>query len=195
VELTFAPLALIGRLRPWVWSLMLVMHLSLIGVIDFADLSLAMVVPHLFTFNPAWVRPQEASGAEMIFYDGHCGLCHHAVRFVLAEDHIGDTFRFAPLASEAFRAAVREADRIALPDSLVVLTAEGLLLTRSAAVLHILRRLGGVWRLLGDVVGIVPVGVRDRVYDGIARVRHRLFRSPAEICPIVPADLRGRFRA
>ncbi|HJY83632.1 MAG TPA: HTTM domain-containing protein, partial [Candidatus Binatia bacterium] len=50
LELAFAPLALIRPLRPWLWGLMLVMHLSLIVVIDFADLSFGMVMLHLFTF-------------------------------------------------------------------------------------------------------------------------------------------------
>jgi predicted DCC family thiol-disulfide oxidoreductase YuxK len=194
VELVFAPLALFSRLRPWLWGLMLAIQVSLITVIDFADQSLAMVMLHLFTFDPAWVRPQKASGAEMIFYDGHCGLCHQAVRFVLAEDGTGDIFRFAPLDSEAFRAAVRASDRAALPDSLIVLTTDGLLLTRSAAVLHLLRRLGGVWRLLGNVLSVIPTPVRDRVYDKIARIRHSLFRAPAQACPLVPANLRGRFQ-
>ena len=195
LELAFAPLALSGRLRPWLWGLMLAIYLSFIIVSDFADLSLGMVMLHLFTFDPTWVRPRKASGTEMLFYDGHCGLCHGAVRFILAEDRAGDSFHFAPLASDSFRAAVREPDRAALPDSLIVLTTDGVLLTRSAAVLHILRRLGGVWRLLSSVVNAVPAPVRDRVYDGIARVRYRLFRAPAETCPLVPADLRRRFQS
>jgi hypothetical protein len=53
-ELTFAPLALFRRLRPWLWGMMLLMHLSLIAIIDFADLSLGMVMIHLFTCDPAW---------------------------------------------------------------------------------------------------------------------------------------------
>jgi hypothetical protein len=56
LELTFAPLALVPRLRPWLWLTMLLMHLSLIGLIDFADLSLGMVILHLFTFNPGWIK-------------------------------------------------------------------------------------------------------------------------------------------
>jgi hypothetical protein len=56
LELAFAPLALIRRLRPWLWSLMLAMHLGLILVIDFADLSLGMVMLHVFTCDPGWIR-------------------------------------------------------------------------------------------------------------------------------------------
>ena len=171
------------------------MQLSLIVIMDFADLRFGMVMLHLFTFDPAWVRPRKAAATELLFYDGHCGLCHRAVRFVLAEDRTGDTCGFAPLDSAAFRAAVPEPDRVALPDSLIVLTAEGALLTRSAAVLHLLRRLGGLWRLLASVVAVVPTVVRDGLYDGIACLRYRLFRAPAEVCPLVSANLHGRFKA
>jgi len=54
-EILFAPLALWGRARPYLWAGMLTMHLGLIVLIDFADLSLGMVMLHLFTFDPKWV--------------------------------------------------------------------------------------------------------------------------------------------
>jgi hypothetical protein len=65
LELSFAPLALLRRLRPWLWGVMLLMHLSLIAIIDFADLSLGMVMIHLFTCDPAWFtsrQPEAATG-------------------------------------------------------------------------------------------------------------------------------------
>jgi predicted DCC family thiol-disulfide oxidoreductase YuxK len=192
LELGFAPLALIRRLRPWLWALMLFMHLSLIVVIDFADLSLGMVMLHLFTFDPVWV-PAVQAPTETLFYDGHCGLCHRFVRFVLAEDRTGAAFRFAPLGGAAFQKQVPEAERPGLPDSVVVATAGGGLLTRSAAALHVLRRLGGVWRLLAVLAGFVPGVVLDKLYDGVARIRHRLFRPPAAACPLLPPPLRARF--
>jgi hypothetical protein len=61
LELGFAPLALFRRLRPWLWGLMLCMHLGLILLIDFADLSLGMVMVHLFTFDPAWIKPRSTA--------------------------------------------------------------------------------------------------------------------------------------
>jgi predicted DCC family thiol-disulfide oxidoreductase YuxK len=39
----------------------------------------------------------------------------------------------------------------------------------------------------------VPKSLRDSVYDLIASVRHRLFRAPAEACPIAPRELQARF--
>ena len=129
---------------------------------------------------------------EIIFYDGRCGLCHRFVRFVLTRDQ-SEAFHFAPLESELFRARVPENNRVALPDSLVLLTTDGTILTRSEAVLHILRRLGGVWRLLASLIGAIPITGRDWLYDQIARIRHRLFRRPQDSCPIVPTHLRDRF--
>ncbi len=115
------------------------------------------------------------------------------MRFILARDHTGEAFRFAPLDSDTFRAALSDTARASLPDSLIVQTDNGMILMRSDAVLHVLRRLGGLWRALGIVGRLIPRALRDNVYDGIARRRHRLFQAPAASCPMIPADLRGRF--
>jgi len=134
-----------------------------------------------------------AARHSIVFYDGACGLCHRTVRFAVSRDLDGSRFRFAALGSEAFRRFVPAAQRAGLPDSLVVLTADGTLLARSAAVIHILERIGGPWRLLGSILELVPRGIRDAGYDGVARARHRLFRRPAEACPVTPPELRSRF--
>src|SRR5437762_2242323 len=80
-------------------------------------------------------------------YDGRCGLCHRMVGFLVAEDPTAAAFRCSLLGRDTFRNAAAEADGPSLPASLVLRTADGTLLTRSAAVIHILKRLGGVWRL------------------------------------------------
>lgn len=54
LEVCFLPLALSSRARPWLWGAMLSLHLALIALVQFADLSLAMVLLHVFTFDPTW---------------------------------------------------------------------------------------------------------------------------------------------
>ena len=54
-EILFAPLALIRAVRPWIWAAMFAMHCGLILLIDFADLSLGMIVIHLFVFDQRWL--------------------------------------------------------------------------------------------------------------------------------------------
>jgi predicted DCC family thiol-disulfide oxidoreductase YuxK len=152
-----------------------------------------MVMLHLFTFDPGWVKPLRKKAADMIFYDGRCGLCHRAVRFLLAEDSPGETFRFAPLGGEVFRATVTEERRVALPDSLIVMTDEGELLSRSSAALYVMKRLGGVWRIIASIGQLIPGAWRDVGYDAVARMRYRLFRKPEFACPLLPGRLRSRF--
>jgi predicted DCC family thiol-disulfide oxidoreductase YuxK len=137
--------------------------------------------------------PPLTSNPEILFYDGHCALCHGAVKFVLKHDRSGEAFRFAPLQGATFQSRISAGARAALPDSIVVLTEDGALLLRSNAFLHILRRLGGGWKTLGSVLAVVPRPLRDVVYDFIARIRYRVFGTRDELCPIVPPDLRARF--
>lgn len=191
-ELAFAPLALLPRVRPWLWALMLFVYWPLIALIDFADWNFGLLMIHLLAFDPGWIRPLSA-GTELLFYDGHCGLCQRSVRLILAEDATGAAFRFAPLQGETFTALVSPKERGELPLSLVVRTEKGTLLTRSAGVLHILRRLGGLWRILAGLLLLLPTVLRDRLYDGVARIRHRIFAPPAELCPLMPPHLRTRF--
>ena len=54
MEILAAPLALWRRLRPWLWMLLTVFQLSLLVLLDFADLTLGMLLIHAFTFDPAW---------------------------------------------------------------------------------------------------------------------------------------------
>src|SRR5262249_20742089 len=112
-----------------------------------------------------------------------------------ARDPDGTAFQFAALDSDAFRAAVGEEQRQSLPDSSVVLTHDGRLLVKSAGVIHILRRLGGGWRLLGEMLRIVPKAILNLGYDTLAAVRYWLFHRPKDACPLMPPDLRRRFLA
>jgi predicted DCC family thiol-disulfide oxidoreductase YuxK len=195
LELLFAPLALVARVRPWLWLAMVGLHLGLLGLVAFADLTAGMLLLHWFTSDPAWLPGSRPGTTDRVFYDGSCGLCHRAVRFFLAEDRAGSAFRYAPLDSDAARQALGANALRSLPDSIVIATATGEVLTRSAAILHAGERLGGLWRLLAGLARCVPRALRDRVYDWIARNRRRVFARPDAACPLLPPDLRARFDA
>ncbi len=141
--------------------------------------------------DPAATKAPEAP--DRIFYDGDCGLCHHAVTFLVTRDREGSRFRFAPLFGETFERQVPAALRGSLPDSLVLQRPDGTLLLRSDAALAAMRRLGSGWPLLAALGRLVPRFLRDRVYDLVARWRSRLFARPDGSCPILPPELRRRF--
>ena len=185
LELAALPFALFARTRPPAWLLL--------AAVALFDGELGLLLLHGFTFDPAWLAPRRDASPATLFYDGACGLCHRAVRFVLAEDRDGRGFRFAPLASEAFLQEVPASLRDALPDSLVLVTPDGQVRVRSAALIETGRRLGGLWLLLAGLSRALPQTALDRAYDAIAAVRHRLFQRPVEACPLLPADLRARF--
>ena len=130
---------------------------------------------------------------EWVFFDGGCGFCHRWVQLVVKHDHDGRAFRFAPRKGETFRSLVAAERREALQPSNLVLTTDGRILMRSSAGLHILERLGGVWRMMAIVGRMVPVGIRDVGYRFIARMRHGLLPAPDSTCPVVAPELRARF--
>ncbi len=192
LELAFLPLAIFRRTRPFIWLAMLGMHLSLIVLIDFAELSMGMVLLHMFTFDPGWVRPKPASTPAIVFYDGGCALCNRFVRLLISEDQRGE-LRIAPLQGPTFIESMDHSgvDRSALPDSIVVHTTDGRITTRFAAVRHTLYRLGGLWTLTAHLMHLVPVAIGDRLYDAVAVRRKRLASSAA--CPMFPPQIRAKF--
>jgi predicted DCC family thiol-disulfide oxidoreductase YuxK len=195
LELSFAPLALFRKARPWIWTAMVGMHIGLLSIVSFADLTAGMFLLHLFTFDPAWLPRRTVGRSEWVFYDGNCALCHGWVRFVLAEDSGDKAFRFSPLEGGLFPSRVQREKGSSLTDSLVVLTEDEKLLTRSGAVLYILRSIGGLWRMLAVIMDLIPHRFRDWCYDRVAGVRKQVFGRCENVCPVLSAELRRRFDA
>jgi predicted DCC family thiol-disulfide oxidoreductase YuxK len=115
------------------------------------------------------------------------------VRFVLSEDQSARPFLFAPLQGEEIKRAIAEPVRAKLPDSVVVVEENKNVLTRSAAVIYVLKRLGGLWFLCAMLLSFVPRTLRDIAYDAIASIRKRIFGTAKDVCPLVPRPLRARF--
>jgi len=190
VELLFAPVALWPRARPWLWLAMLLIQFGFLFLLNFADLTLGMLLFHLFTFNPAWIRARQFGHGEVLYYDGGCAMCHGCVRFLLAEERTG-TLRYAPLQGEHFRKSVPESMRADLPESLVLRTPDGKLQLRSDAVVHVMKNLGGLWTLMALLLGVIPRVLRDSAYDMVGALRYSIFGRVSEACPLVPPRLRS----
>lgn len=54
LEIAYAPLVLHRRTRRWAWLAMVVMHVGLVFLIDFADLSIGMIVVHCALLDDRW---------------------------------------------------------------------------------------------------------------------------------------------
>ncbi len=55
LEVLFLPLAVWKVTRPLIWLALVVMHVGIMVLVSFADLSGGMLVLHLFTFDPRWL--------------------------------------------------------------------------------------------------------------------------------------------
>ncbi len=180
VELLFAPLYLMKGLRPWLWGAMLGVQLGFLLLLRFPDLTLPMLLFHLFTFDPRWLPARRA--AALLRYDGECGVCHLAVRFAIAENGADLTFR--PMQADGVDAAAVSTWEIVEGDATY---------TKTDAVIRLLTYSGGLWGLAALALRSVPRSFRDGGYDALARIRRRLAPRPPELCPLVSPELRRRF--
>lgn len=130
----------------------------------------------------------------VLLYDGMCGFCNGAVQTILRFDRNGD-LRFAAIDSDFGAGVLARHPFLAGVDSVMFVDSPGSpdesVSVKSAAALAVARYLGGPWRALLPV-GAIPASVLDRLYDGFARVRYRIFGTH-ETCPIPAPEVRARF--
>ena len=132
----------------------------------------------------------------LLLYDGVCGLCNRFVQFILGRDREA-IFRFASLQSAlAARVLARHgSDPVARDTVYVVLNYERpdeRLLSRSEALIFVLRQLGGPPLLSAFLLQLLPRFLRDASYNTVARYRYRLF-GRSEICTMPKDQDRSRF--
>jgi predicted DCC family thiol-disulfide oxidoreductase YuxK len=138
-----------------------------------------------------------SDGSALLLYDGTCGFCAANVQFVLRHDKRRRTLRFSSLQGPTATELRSRHPELDVVDSVIWFEPGNAahpetLLIKSAAVLRVLRYLGGAWRPLGVLAAIIPRALRDAVYDLVARHRHLLIRG-ATVCVIPTPEERGRF--
>ena len=135
----------------------------------------------LLCFPPALVPRRDTGGMDLVLYDGECGLCQTVVRFLVAEDAGGLLFWYAPLMDPG--------------GTVVVFTADGRRREHSDAVLYLLERIGGLWRILAMGAYALPRPLRDTMYNFVSLRRHLLFGRRQSWYPLVPTHFRHRLLA
>ncbi len=131
-------------------------------------------------------------GKLLVLFDGVCNLCNTFVLFLIDRDPQAK-FVFAPLSSELGRSLLAK-HKLEAPgfDSVVLVEGERAY-SHSGAILRILSRLGGLWKLcwLGLVL---PRFLRDWAYRSFAKQRYAWF-GKSDMCRIPTPELRQRFVA
>jgi predicted DCC family thiol-disulfide oxidoreductase YuxK len=126
----------------------------------------------------------------IILFDGVCNLCNGAVQFVIERDK-NQRFRFASLQSKTGQEYQQKAglslDRI----DTILLVENGKIYQKSTAALRIARHLNVLWSIMYIFI-IVPVFIRDGIYDFIAKNRYRWF-GKQDSCWMPTPDLKSLF--
>lgn len=126
----------------------------------------------------------------IIVFDGVCNFCNFWVNFVIDRDR-SDKFRFASLQSEIGEKLAQEAGIDSTDPDSFILRYKGKYFTRSSAGLLVAKELGFPMNLLYPLI-FLPGGLRDMVYNLIAKNRYKLF-GKSETCRLPSPEERAKF--
>lgn len=195
-ELSFPLLVISRRFRPRVWFLMLIVQLLFTLFFAAITANIGLFFLHLLAFDPAWLKAQETESSELVLYDSQCSLCQGFIRFLLSEDRRKNVFRFSPQGSSSAKQALSSFSENAETDlspSMLLLSVDNKLLKKGAALLYILRHLGGLWTVTAELLQLIPLSVLDRFYGFVAHSRYRFFGEVADSCSTLPPEFAARF--
>ena len=119
----------------------------------------------------------------VIYYDGECGLCHLAVRFILRVDS-KSKFYFSPLSN--LDNNLKNIDSIILKRGKKVFY-EG------QAIILIFENIDNNWNYLARLLKLIPINVLDTAYRWVSRNRAKISKKKVSSCPIVPSSYQKRF--
>lgn len=128
---------------------------------------------------------------KIILFDGVCNLCNSAVQFVIKHDG-KDVFRFVALQSELGQQILKHIGVNPVNIDSIVLYEPGVAYYyKSSAAIEIARSLGGFWHF-GTVFKVIPTGIRNLLYDYIAKNRYKWY-GKKESCMIPTLELKIKF--
>lgn len=128
--------------------------------------------------------------SSVLLFDGICNLCNSTVQFTIKRDPKGK-LKFAALQSESGQALLKEFSLATDHFDSFVFIKEEKYFIKSTAVLHVLKELGGIWKLFYILI-YLPAPFRDFVYDLVAKSRYKIF-GKRDQCMIPSAEIEERF--
>jgi predicted DCC family thiol-disulfide oxidoreductase YuxK len=130
-------------------------------------------MPEPYSYRRDSAVPAFGDDRPIILFDGHCALCLGWVSFVLRHDRAA-AFRLLPAQTKLGTALYRQYGLDAEDYQTNILIADGGAFFKSESAIRMLERLGAPWSAV-RVLRLLPVPLRDRLYDIVARNRLRWF--------------------
>jgi len=127
---------------------------------------------------------------QIILFDGVCNLCNSMVQFTIKRDP-NEKFKFASLQSESGQALLQKFGLSTRDFHSFVFISGDKYFLRSSAALHVLKELGGIWKVMYIFI-LIPRPLRDLFYRIIAGNRYSLF-GKSDTCMIPTPELQQRF--
>lgn len=128
---------------------------------------------------------------KLILFDGVCNLCNVSVQFIIKHDK-KDLFLFAALQSDVGKQIVKDFHiDTNKTDSILLYTPEKGINYKSTATLKIAHHLEFPINLASIFI-IIPVFIRNWVYDYIAKNRYKWY-GKKEHCMIPTPELKNKF--
>src|SRR6187402_1768600 len=125
---------------------------------------------------------------KIILFDGVCNLCDSMVQYVIRHDK-KDVFRFAALQSEIGQQILKYTGiNKKNIDSIVLYEPGKAYFYKSSAAIEIAKELGGVFSIAG-IFRVIPKGLRNIIYDYVARNRYKWYGQKQE-CMIPTPELK-----
>jgi len=166
LEIGFAFVVIFSGTRIIAWFMIMAMHLGILAIVDFPDLTFGVIMIHLFTFDASWFKTEEKQ--RVIIFDGFCGFCNKSVDTLMRID-TQKRFHYSSLQGEFVKALTLKPHVES-----IVFYENGMLYYKSTAILKILRSLGGIW-IFTNPFYLIPRVMRDYIYDFIAKHRYKIF--------------------
>ena len=130
-------------------------------------------------------------GKKIILFDGVCNLCEASVQFIIKYDK-KDVFRFVALQSDLGIEIIKHIGMDIKNIDSVILYEPGIAYNyKSAAALEIAKNLGGFFHL-GTVFKLIPNGLRNLLYDYVARNRYQWY-GKKESCLVPTSEIQSKF--
>ncbi|MBK7734707.1 MAG: thiol-disulfide oxidoreductase DCC family protein [Chitinophagaceae bacterium] len=130
------------------------------------------------------------SSSPIILFDGICNLCNRSVQFIIKHDK-EKVYRFAAFQSKAGQKLLQQYNLPLKQYSSFLLIENNKAYSQSTAALKVAKNLSGLVKL-AVVFNIVPAGIRNIVYNFVARNRYQWF-GKKESCMVPTQDLKARF--
>lgn len=125
----------------------------------------------------------DKNNEDIIFFDGLCILCNRTVSLLIKID-TKRIFKYSSLQGEKIKSLGADG-RFNFGDS-IIFWSHDRVFVKAEAVINILLKLGGVYKLIGLFLKIIPIFILDYVYDLVAKNRYRIF-GKNEVC-MIPSD-------